>query len=313
MCNIRIEQLYYLIEVAKTRSIRLAAERSYISPQSLSEAIRKLEQYFGVDLLERSYQGVLLTEEGKMVVDKATLIIKNVEDLKKKFESGSSRRQTSLLTGDLSIIIASYAINNIFYETLETFSNKHSNVNILIKEDDIQKILLDISTGKAELGIVAVLEEFYKEDESSIGSKDICIKPLFDDKMVACVGNKSPLANRKSISMKELLKYPVVIYQAGPWGELRLVNFLKEFGKPKKIITSSNANIFIESIVKGLAVGLSSYLFLKANPSFKNNVTALTLNYNLKLNYGLVYLKNRNLSEAAKEFIALFSAASPLK
>lgn len=38
----RIEQLEYLIEIAKTNSISIAAENLYVSQPSISEAIKKI-------------------------------------------------------------------------------------------------------------------------------------------------------------------------------------------------------------------------------------------------------------------------------
>ncbi|MBP1761344.1 MAG: transcriptional regulator, LysR family [Firmicutes bacterium] len=50
----RLDQLYYFVEVAKTKSISLTAERIYVSQPSITDSIKKLEQELGVTLLTRS-------------------------------------------------------------------------------------------------------------------------------------------------------------------------------------------------------------------------------------------------------------------
>lgn len=61
----RVEQLNYLLETAKTASINKSSERLHITQQSLNSSLTKLEQELGVKLLERSSKGVSLTKMEK--------------------------------------------------------------------------------------------------------------------------------------------------------------------------------------------------------------------------------------------------------
>lgn len=63
--------LWYLIQVGNYQSVSIAAEKLHISQPSLSIAIKKLEDELGLKLLERTYRGVCLTEDGKKVVELA--------------------------------------------------------------------------------------------------------------------------------------------------------------------------------------------------------------------------------------------------
>ena len=71
----RIEQLEYLIEIAKTNSISIAAENLYVSQPSISEAIKKLEGELGIKLLERTKTGSYLTPIGKSIAEQAVRVI----------------------------------------------------------------------------------------------------------------------------------------------------------------------------------------------------------------------------------------------
>ena len=79
-----LRSLVYLQEVAKTQSINKAAENLYISKSALSTAIKNLEQEFGVPLLNRSVQGVTLTDAGEMVVERSTLIFNILNGMKEE-------------------------------------------------------------------------------------------------------------------------------------------------------------------------------------------------------------------------------------
>ena len=60
----RIDYLIYFLNVTQTRSINISAKQLYISQQSLSRAIKTLEEEIGAPLLKRHYYGVELTEVG---------------------------------------------------------------------------------------------------------------------------------------------------------------------------------------------------------------------------------------------------------
>ena len=47
----RIEQLYHLIEIAKTHSFTIAAQNLFISQPTISESIKKLEEELSITLL----------------------------------------------------------------------------------------------------------------------------------------------------------------------------------------------------------------------------------------------------------------------
>lgn len=75
-----LRHLRYFIAVAEEGSLTLAAERRLHTAQpSLSRQIRDLEYELGVTLLTRSARGVELTEAGQVFLDKARLILAQVD------------------------------------------------------------------------------------------------------------------------------------------------------------------------------------------------------------------------------------------
>lgn len=77
---LELRHLRYFIAVAEEGSLTLAAERRLHTAQpSLSRQIRDLEYELGVALLTRSARGVELTEAGKVFLDRARLVLAQVE------------------------------------------------------------------------------------------------------------------------------------------------------------------------------------------------------------------------------------------
>ena len=79
---IKIEQLYYLTQVAKYNSINKTADKLYMTSAAISTSIKQLEKECGFEILERTYRGVKLTEYGKETVKIAERILALEEEIR---------------------------------------------------------------------------------------------------------------------------------------------------------------------------------------------------------------------------------------
>lgn len=77
-----IRHLIYFAKVAELNSLTHAAEALNVTQPALGMQMRKLEDYLGVDLIERHSRGVRLTEAGHALNRHALRIIDNFEEAK---------------------------------------------------------------------------------------------------------------------------------------------------------------------------------------------------------------------------------------
>ena len=61
-----LKQMEYFQVLCETRNITKAAERLYLSRQSLSVSMKNLEEDLGTSLFLRKKEGVCLTESGEI-------------------------------------------------------------------------------------------------------------------------------------------------------------------------------------------------------------------------------------------------------
>jgi DNA-binding transcriptional LysR family regulator len=83
-----LRHLRYFVAVAEEHSFRAAAERLGIKQPPLSLQIRHLEKELGTALFRRKTRGVELTDAGKLMLEEARLILKQVDRAK----TGVARR-----------------------------------------------------------------------------------------------------------------------------------------------------------------------------------------------------------------------------
>ncbi len=78
---ISLKQLHYALAVEKTLHFKKAAELCNVSQSALSTAINELEKHLGTLIFERNNKQVLVTNNGKKILDKAKKIKLEVDEL----------------------------------------------------------------------------------------------------------------------------------------------------------------------------------------------------------------------------------------
>src|SRR5579864_1811367 len=79
--DIKLKDLRYLVAVADTRHFGRAAARCFVSQPTLSAQLKKLEEYLGVQLIERQPNNLTLTEAGDQIVSRARLILEASDEV----------------------------------------------------------------------------------------------------------------------------------------------------------------------------------------------------------------------------------------
>ena len=77
-----LRDLEYLIAVADTHHFGKAAERCFVSQPTLSAQIKKVEEFLGVAIFERTKRSVTLTPVGQQILDHARQSIEQVTAMK---------------------------------------------------------------------------------------------------------------------------------------------------------------------------------------------------------------------------------------
>ena len=93
----RTEDLKYVIEVYKTRSISRAAERLNISAQGLGKAIRALEDSLGCELFVRDFKGVTPTPVCEYIYKDISYALDSVSKIERKIEDFKHSGQTEYI------------------------------------------------------------------------------------------------------------------------------------------------------------------------------------------------------------------------
>lgn len=145
-----LQQLQYIVSVDEHRHFQKAANSCYITPATLSMMIKKLEEELNVVLFDRSKNPIETTDIGKELIDKAKLILSNVEELKSIAKS-KIEDISGLIRIGIIPTIAPYLIYLFLPQLLKDFPT----LKVKLYEWNTEEILKGLKHNRIDIGIAS--------------------------------------------------------------------------------------------------------------------------------------------------------------
>jgi LysR family transcriptional regulator, hydrogen peroxide-inducible genes activator len=185
-----LHQLRYFVAVAQTGNFSRAAEKCFVSQPSLSQQIQKLERQLKRPLFHRLGRKAVLTDAGRLLLDRATQILAGVEDAQRRLQGGADAEGGRLSVGAIPTI-APYVLPG----ALERFVKSSPRAELIIREDVTAHLIAAVAEGELDLALVAL----------PIEDSRLHAEPLLTEPLLLALPPKHPLAKRrKAVSIQEL-------------------------------------------------------------------------------------------------------------
>lgn len=277
--------LRHFIAVAEHGSFTLAAQSLNIAQPPLSISIKKLEQELGLTLFLRRGRHVSLTLEGEVLFKHAKQVQQTLEDAQTAMEE-----LKGLDKGEVRLGVPSMMGSYYFPEILMAFKSRYPNLKLTVINAgtrSIRKMLLD---GTLDVGVI----NHYTDSET------LETDHLLTSNMVAAVGKRHPLANKKSISLKEFFQHELVLFEAGYFHRDFIEKKAQELDMPMQFSFETNLLPMILSIVKN---EFAITALLEMVTDCEKEIIAIPFEESVQLNLALAWRKNGYLSIAHRTFI----------
>ena len=289
-----LQQLRYVIEVAKTGSMNVAAKQLFVSQPSLSMAIRELENDVHISIFERTTKGVVITAEGEEFLGYARQIINQVELLEDKYiEAGQIKKKFGVSAQHYSFAVKA------FVEMVKGFDM--DKYEFAIREARTHDVIHDVVTGKSEIGILytnefneKVLNKIFKDNQLEFIN-------LFTCQGYAYLWKNHPLAGKKVIALEELQDYPCLSFEQGDNNSFYFAEEILSTYDFKKTIKSNDRATNLN-----LMVGLNAFTLCSGIICEELNGSdyiAVKLAEEVTMDIGYIKRAHMNISEIGELYI----------
>jgi LysR family hydrogen peroxide-inducible transcriptional activator len=195
-----LNELRYVVAVARERHFGRAAESCFVSQPTLSVAVKKLEDELGVSLFERGAGEVTVTDIGQEIVAQAQRVLEEAEGLKRLARHGSKA-----LTGPLRLG-AIYTVGPYLLPQLIPLVMQLAPDMPLVIEENFTAVLAE-RLKRGDLDVIVVSLPFEEPG--------ILTRPLYDEPFVVLLPVAHPWTALATIEADKLAEDNVLLLGPG--------------------------------------------------------------------------------------------------
>jgi DNA-binding transcriptional LysR family regulator len=284
------DQLHTFLEIVRLKSFSKAAQTCYRTQPAISAQVRQLEQELRADLFERFGSRISLTTAGKIFAEYAEQML----DLRRRAQDVIAELETNprgelVIAGNEATCI--YVLPKVFSE----YRGQFQSVQLQVLRSYGSRVVEAVMENSADFGLVQLPVE----------EKRLQVVSIYRDEIRLIVPAGHPLANRASVTAKDVTDYYLVLPKYGKT-RTRLNEWLEVVEEDIKISMELDSTEMMKHfVIAGLGVSFVAASNCREEIA-GGKLRAIPLAPEpMVRRLGLIYRKDKALSKAALGFIQI--------
>ena len=195
-----LQELKYLVALADHGHFGRAAEACFITQSTLSTQIKKLEDFLGVTLFDRSLKRVTPTPIGKEILAAARNIVEEAERIRELAKHAQDPMARTIHLGVIPTLGPYY-----LPQALTLVHKKHPDLRLLLREEMTPQILGHLVDGKLDAGLLAL----------PVTDDSLRVEPLFYEPFFAALPAGHALAKRDVLKVSDIMSEKLLLLDEG--------------------------------------------------------------------------------------------------
>ncbi|HSM27216.1 MAG TPA: LysR substrate-binding domain-containing protein, partial [Thioalkalivibrio sp.] len=195
-----LNELRYVVAVARERHFGRAADACHISQPSLSVAVRKLEEELGVTLFERGHGEVTVTPAGEALILQARRVLEEASALREM-----AARQQDQLLGPLRLGAIYTIAPYLLPELIPVLHERAPAMPLVIEENFTARLRDRLKDGELDAIVVALPFE----------EPGVVTLPVYDEPFVAVLPAAHPLNQEPELTLDRMADANLLLLGAG--------------------------------------------------------------------------------------------------
>ncbi|WP_217593437.1 LysR family transcriptional regulator [Cohnella sp. GbtcB17] len=319
-----VRQLRYFLTVAEEGQITSAAKKLHMEQPPLSRQMRLIEEELGVALFDRSCKRLRLTPAGERLRERSAALLRQLE------ETVAEVRELDEGVGGVLSVGAVVSCTSLLPGPLRRFRERYPNVGFKLSEGDHHFLAEGLDRREIELAVARL------PFEAPGSAARFEIRALPSDPIVALLpagsrfaaedgtqervgpgrslpedGGAGRGAGAEPLSLAELAAYPLVSLKTDRtvvMHETIMRAFAAAELRPRVLCECASVAIALTLVSHGFGAALLPKSVMSTFPLAGIEYRPIR-DANLLSEVGLVWLKDRYLTRAARRLIAMFGAS----
>lgn len=291
-----MQQLRYVVAVAKTGNFSRAAEQCHVSQPSLSQQIQKLEDELGERLFDRRQREAKLTPAGEAFLPHALRILEEVNVAKREATEAQDLLRGTLVVGVLPTV-APYLIPGVLVE----FHRRFPGVEIVVQEDMTARLLQLVLAYEVDFAILS----------QPVRDERLEVRELFVEELLLALPPAHALAAHATVHPADLAAERLIVMKQGHCLSDQVLGFCERRDiHPEISFRSSQLETIQALVASGLGIALVPAMAARGvradQPTFRSLAAPRP-----ERRIVAVWPRQRLLSRAAHKFLELVAERFP--
>jgi LysR family hydrogen peroxide-inducible transcriptional activator len=189
MSDLKLKDLRYLVAVADARHFGRAAAKCFVSQPTLSAQLRKLEEYLGVQLIERRPRRVTLTAAGEEVALRARSMLETGDSI---VTLAQTRRDP--LAGQLRLALLPTIGPYLLPQVALKIRKALPRLELMLYEYQTEPMLERLHNGEIDAGVLAL----------PVHAEGLVSRELYQEPFVLALPDAHRLVARAQVRIEDL-------------------------------------------------------------------------------------------------------------
>jgi len=235
--DLEVRHFRLMQAVAREGTVTRAANLLHLTQPALSHQLASLEQQLQASLFQRTPRGMILTDDGARLLKSAEVVLEELERVSHQFEGRPSRPAT------LRISTECYTCYHWLPSRIRRFQERFSHVEVRVVVEATRHPLEALLAHKIDVAIVT----------GPLARKDVRVKKLFTDELLAIVSADHRLAARKRLQARDFADETLITYSV----PVEQLSFLQDVLGPAGVVPKRICQVELtEAIVEMVKANL---------------------------------------------------------
>jgi LysR family transcriptional regulator, nitrogen assimilation regulatory protein len=200
-CLVDLRQLTAVVTVAEVGSVTKAARLLHLVQPAVTRQIQLLEQEMGVQLFERTPQGMTLTSEGEVLVERARRALYELERARSEIQPDPGGEVTGIVT----VGMLESTIDIMVPRLVSGVRDRHPAIRLRIVTAYSGHLQRWLDDGDVDISLLYNLAE----------TPSLAVLPLLEERLWAVAPPGAGLRATKAIRWAKVFQHPLVLPAAG--------------------------------------------------------------------------------------------------
>jgi len=246
-----LQELKYLVALADHGHFGRAAEACFITQSTLSTQIKKLEDFLGVTLFDRSLKRVTPTPTGREILAAARNIVEESERIRELAKHAQDPMARTIHLGVIPTLGPYYLPH-----ALTLAHKKHPGLRLLLREEMTPQILEHLNDGKLDAGLLAL----------PVNDDSLRVEPLFYEPFFAALPAGHPLAKQSTLKVADIMAEKLLLLDEGHCLRDQALDVCGTGSRGREEVRATSLETLRQMVGMGLGLTLLPALAVDAGP-----------------------------------------------